>query len=163
MNGFLFSPKITASFLENLKWHIACSIEKAASTSLSQMKLSLMLKTAVVEPEKESPPMETASIVLDHKIDPQLVEEIESLRIIRLSLAEKLLQDFQGTVSELKSRGLIDDEATSEDLVEIRSGLNEKVVRLRERSANKGVVFLDEIELYMNLIDNDEEEAQAAE
>jgi hypothetical protein len=104
--------------------------------------------------------METASVVFEHKFDESMLSEIESLRMIRLSLAEKLLNNLTGTVEEMMVRGLISQGSGHREVMELRGELTGRIRTLRDRLSNKGVIYADEIELYIELLESTESEAE---
>lgn len=98
--------------------------------------------------------MELASPkILNHELDPVMVDQIDTLRTIRLNLAENMLSDLPRTSEELVHRGLVQSAAEAE---EIRSELLRKIEVLRFRIQNPSVIYMDELDLYLDLIESAE-------
>lgn len=95
--------------------------------------------------------MSIASVVFEHKFDKAMLEQIDSLRTIRLNVWETMLQDLTLTADELQSRGL----AEQLDATELRKELMDKIAVLRERLKQPEVVYEDEISLYVDLLDSE--------
>ena len=53
--------------------------------------------------------MEIASVVFEHNFDQAMLDQIDTLRTLRLNLAEQMLQDMESTAVELRERGLAAD------------------------------------------------------
>jgi hypothetical protein len=104
--------------------------------------------------------MEIASVVLKHNFDRAMLDQIDTLRTIRLNLAERMLSDLQKTTADLQERGLAGDRV---DVDELRKELIERVTTLRERIQRPDVVYSDEINLYVDLLDADSEIEEAVE
>ncbi len=102
--------------------------------------------------------MDTAAIILKHDLDQTVIDELESLRLVRLSLAEKLLKNIDGTRNELKKRGLVPRLEADFDSEDLKKELKHRIDVLKFRVAQKNVVFADEIELYANLLDAEDEQ-----
>ena len=98
--------------------------------------------------------MKSTAIVFEHQIDEELLEQIESLRTVRLSLAEKMLSDLPKTMADLKAQGF-DTGGPEINEFELRAELVDKVSMLRTRIQNPEVVYADEISFYVDLVDND--------
>jgi hypothetical protein len=96
--------------------------------------------------------MEIASVVIEHNFDKGMLEQIDSLRTIRLNLAERMLQDMEKTAIELETRGLV---AGAVDKGELQSELMSQISTLRERLLRPVVVYSDEISLYADLVEQD--------
>jgi glycerol-3-phosphate cytidylyltransferase-like family protein len=99
--------------------------------------------------------MKSTAVVFEHHFDPELLEQIESLRTVRLNLAEKMLSDLPKTITDLKAQGLAHGNVPEIDERELRRELEDKVSMLRSRIENPEVVYADEISFYVDLIDND--------
>jgi hypothetical protein len=127
------------------------------------LKLKLVLNVVVgVVVEfflQESGIMKTASVVFEHQFDQETLSEFTSLRMIRLSLAQKQLADLDQTMSQMKSRGLI--ESSKVDHQALKQELTQKIELLKFRNTQASdIVFVDEIEFYLSLI-QDESESQS--
>lgn len=94
--------------------------------------------------------MEIASVVFEHSFDRAMLEQIDTLRTVRLNLAEKMLKDLAHTAAELTGRGLSTQVSTDE----LRQELQGRIDQLRQRLQRPDVVFADEIDLYVDLIDS---------
>lgn len=99
--------------------------------------------------------MKSTAIVVEHQFDQELLSQIESLRTVRLDLAEKMLSDLPKTITDLKARGLEQGNIPQIDEQELVKELQEKIEMLRGRIDNPGVVYADEISFYVDLIDNE--------
>lgn len=98
--------------------------------------------------------METASVVFEHKFDKSMLEQIETLRTVRLDLKEKMLKNVENTAFELAARGIVTDTVSPEEL---RFELQAQINDLRNRLKHPDVVYADEIDLFTDLLDSDEE------
>lgn len=96
--------------------------------------------------------MEIATSVISNNFDPGMLEQIGTLRTIRLNLAEKMLSNVQHTANELESRGIMEDVSVDE----LRMELAEQIATLRSRLERPDVIFADEISLYVDLLENDD-------
>ena len=99
--------------------------------------------------------MKSTSVVFEHQFDEELLEQIEDLRAVRLTLAEKMLSDLPKTITDLKAQGLAHGNVPEIDENELRNELEEKIAMLRSRIENPDVLYADEISFYVDLIDND--------
>ena len=95
--------------------------------------------------------MEIASVVFEHNFDQAMLDQIDTLRTLRLNLAEQMLADMERTSQELKERGL----AADMDADELRTELESRIAQLRERLQRPDVVFADEIDFYVDLLDEE--------
>lgn len=91
--------------------------------------------------------------VVEHELDPLMIDQIDTLRAIRLNLAETMLRDLPRTSEELVHRGLVQ---TVAEVEEIRLELLRKIEVLRSRIMNPTVVYVDEIDLYLHLLESTE-------
>lgn len=98
--------------------------------------------------------METASVVFEHKFDKPMLDQIETLRTVRLNLAEKMLQNVENTAFELSARGIVKDAVAPDEL---RYELQSQIANLRSRLKHPDVVYADEINLFSDLLDSEEE------
>ena len=98
--------------------------------------------------------MELASPkILDQELDPMMIDQIDTLRTIRLNLAETMFNDLPRTSEELIHRGLVHSAAEAE---EIRNELLRKIEVLRSRIENPRVIYVDEVDLYLHLLETTE-------
>ncbi|MBM4251228.1 MAG: hypothetical protein FJ146_04615 [Deltaproteobacteria bacterium] len=93
--------------------------------------------------------METANVVFEHPFDKTTLEQINDLRRLRLSMAETMLQDVSGTGGSLRERGLASDFSNDE----LRQELMMRVCELRSRLSEPNVIYADEIDFYIDLMD----------
>ena len=96
--------------------------------------------------------MEIANVVFEHTFDKSTLEQILSLRSLRLSMAEGMLRDLSRTSTALIERGLIDN--VSQD--ELQQELMTKISNLRLRVNEPNVVYADELDLYVDLLETDD-------
>jgi len=89
--------------------------------------------------------------ILDHELDPLMLDQIDTLRTIRLNLAETMLSDLPRTSEELVYRGLVHSAA---EVDEIRKELLLKIDLLRSRIQNPRVIYADELDLYLHLLES---------
>lgn len=97
-------------------------------------------------------PSAISSLVIEHNFDPAMLEQIDTLRTIRLNLAEKMLSELDVTSKALSERGLLDGDCDHEAL---RQELTERVETLRSRMQQPKVIYADEISLYVDLLEQD--------
>lgn len=97
----------------------------------------------------------STAVIIEHEFDEELLTHIESLRAVRLDLAEKMLSDLPKTITDLKTRGLEHGNVPEIDEKELTKELEDKIAMLRGRIENPGVVYADEISFYVDLVDND--------
>lgn len=98
--------------------------------------------------------MEIASVIIEHGFDKSLLEQIDTLRTIRLGLAENMLQEIDSTVTALTELGLVDDREAL-DRAELRKELQARIEVLRSRMKNRDVIYEDEINFYVDLLEKD--------
>lgn len=99
--------------------------------------------------------MKIPSTVIEHHFDKDLLDQIDTLRVLQLSTAEAMLNDLDKTSFELCERGLtsVHDASRTDD---IRSELTERVALLRARLGNRDVVYSDEIGFMVDLLESDQ-------
>lgn len=100
--------------------------------------------------------MKSTSVIFEHQFDDDLLDQIESLRTVRLDLAVKMLSDLPKTITDLKARGMSLGHVPSIDEDELRTELVEKIDMLKSRIENPDVLYADEISFYVDLIESDE-------
>lgn len=100
--------------------------------------------------------MKSASVVFEHQFDEELLDQIESLRTVRLDLAVKMLSDLPKTITDLKARGMTLGHVPMIDEKELRSELEGKIEMLKSRIHSPEVIYADEISFYVDLIETDE-------
>lgn len=99
--------------------------------------------------------MEFASpTIINQELDPLMIDQIETLRTIRLNLAETMLKDLPKTFDQLIQRGLME---TVAEIDELRRELTKKVELLRTRLLHPTVVYEDELNLYLDLVESAED------
>jgi len=94
----------------------------------------------------------SANVVFEHGFEAATVEEIETIRSVRLVYAEKMLMNVEATVKQLNKRGAKDDQGQSFSVETVRAELSERVKMLRSRLEQSNVIFADEIELYVDIL-----------
>ena len=99
--------------------------------------------------------MEIASVVFEHGFDQGMLEQIDTLRTIRLNLTENMLRNLDATAAELKMRGIF-DVTTAAEQDELKRELQDRIATLRERIARPDVIHADEIGLYIDLLNGDD-------
>jgi hypothetical protein len=102
--------------------------------------------------------MDAASPVFEHDFDAAMLEQIDTLRTIRLHIAETMLKDLGATAAELAERGLANAAADAKRKDELRQEIMARIVTLRERLRKPDVVYVDEMALYLDLVASDEGE-----
>jgi hypothetical protein len=97
--------------------------------------------------------MEIASTIIAKNFDPAMLEQIDTLRTIRLTMAENMLRDLSKTADELVARGLMEQR----DDGALKKELQDKITVLKERMSRPDVVYADEISMYVEMLENDVE------
>lgn len=97
---------------------------------------------------------QSTNLIVEHEFHPETVEQLSSLRDIRLGLAKKQLANVDGTLNELISRGLIECKDVEAMRVELKNELLDRIKNLEQRSENlsSNDVYFDELSLYVDLI-----------
>ena len=95
--------------------------------------------------------MEIATVVIQNGFDKTLLEQIDTLRTIRLGMAENMLQEIESTASALESLGFVGN-STAIDRAELRKELQDRIAVLRARIKNRDVIYEDEISFYVDLL-----------
>jgi len=72
---------------------------------------------------------------------------------MRLEIAKKQLADAENTISELLARGLIAEGEQSDYRASLQGTLTQKIQELESRNRQDHVVFADEIEFMVSLMD----------
>ncbi len=90
--------------------------------------------------------------ILNHNLDDLTLEDLWQLRQIRIATAERQLEQFDRTISDLKTRNLISDlEIVEHDL--IKNELLVKIEMLTERmKLSPDMVFEDEVSFYADIL-----------
>lgn len=97
--------------------------------------------------------MDFSPEVFEHSLDKNILEQIDTLRTIRINIAESMLHNLPTTSKELYDRGLLVEETNT---VELRRELEQRILLLRSRLTQPHVVYVDEIKLYMDLVEGEE-------
>lgn len=100
--------------------------------------------------------MKSTSVVFEHQFDEELLDQIESMRSVRLNLAVKMLSDLPKTINDLKTRGVTLGHEPTIDEDELRMELEDKIEMLRSRIDTPDVIYADEISFYVDLIEADD-------
>ena len=96
--------------------------------------------------------MEIASAVFQHNFDKSMLEQIDTLRTVRLQMAEKMLREIDKVSHELTVRGLVGPQGV--DKAELRSELMSRIKSMQERLKRPDIVYSDEIGLYVDLTED---------
>ena len=99
--------------------------------------------------------METAAVIFNQDFDSDTLAELSSLRFVRLGLAERQLANLDQTVTELVRRGLVPAGNIETCKSELRDELTGKVALLKSRTSENKMVYADEIEFYLKLIQDE--------
>lgn len=94
--------------------------------------------------------MDFSTEVFPHSLDEAIVAQIDTLRTIRINIAESMLQNLPDTSKELYSRGILKEDA---DTQELRHELERRISLLKARLQDPHVIYVDEIKLYMDLVE----------
>jgi hypothetical protein len=94
--------------------------------------------------------MDFSPEVFPHSLDEAIVAQIDTLRTIRINIAESMLQNLPDTSKELYARGILQEDADSHEL---RLELERRISLLKSRLQDPHVIYVDEIKLYMNLVE----------
>jgi hypothetical protein len=94
--------------------------------------------------------MDFSTEVFPHSLDEAIVAQIDTLRTIRINIAESMLQNLPDTSKELHSRGILKEDA---DTLELKQELERRISLLRSRLQDPHVIYVDEIKLYMDLVE----------
>jgi len=98
--------------------------------------------------------MDFSPEVFPHSLDEAIVAQIDTLRTIRINIAESMLQNLPDTSKELYARGILLEGA---DTQELRLELERRISLLKSRLQDPHVIYVDEIKLYMNLVEAQDE------
>ncbi len=93
--------------------------------------------------------------IINHELDPLMIDQIDTLRTIRLNLAETMLKDLPRTFDELIQRGLLE---TVAEIEELRVELTQKIDLLRDRLQNPTIIYDDELSLYLDLVESTQDD-----
>ena len=98
--------------------------------------------------------MEIASAIFKHSFDKAMLDQIDTLRTVRLQMAEKMLREIDKVSEELKTRGLVGPGGV--DKAELRAELTSRIKTMQERLKRPEVVYSDEISMYVDLLEDAE-------
>lgn len=101
--------------------------------------------------------MDFSPEVFEHSLDEAILEQIDTLRTIRINIAESMLLNLPVTSKELYNRGILEEDA---DAMDLKRELEERIVLLKSRLAEPHIIYVDEIKLYMNLVESQEIEEE---
>lgn len=96
--------------------------------------------------------MNDQSIIIDHRFDDQMLNQIRMLREIRIGLLKSQLMNLQATYQELTSRQLIDSSKSAMRLEDLRIELEQQLAKLADRYCDDDQVYFDELELYIDVL-----------
>ena len=97
------------------------------------------------------------NVVFEHGFDAATLEDIVTLRRVRLNFTEKLLSSLDWTVEKLGAKGHRDENGRPFEQQAIAAELKERIATLRQRLENSDAIYADEIELYADLIQSQKE------
>lgn len=97
------------------------------------------------------------TVVFEHGFDAATVEDIVTLRRVRLNFSEKLLSSLDWTAQKLGAKGHRDENGRPFEQEAIAAELRERIATLRQRIENSDAIYADEIELYAELLDSQDE------
>ena len=97
--------------------------------------------------------MEKTSIVIESDFEAATVEELNTLRQVRLGLAEAQFKNPEKVVDEMIRRGLISSMDRASNIKQLKDEIEKKLAVLRKRVEGEANVFyFDEIGLYSDLL-----------
>jgi hypothetical protein len=85
------------------------------------------------------------ALVLEEKIDPAVLEQLQTLREIRLGLALKNLENSSEIATKLSLNAPF-------ELAQLEKELESKVSTLRQRLGESTKIYADEVEFYLGLM-----------
>ena len=93
-----------------------------------------------------------ASVVFDVNLDDELLENIGSLRALRLEAFNKQLSEIDSTLDFLELQGALtkDERITYRHAVQFE--ISEKIKLVESRVKDNKTVYSDELELYLELL-----------
>jgi len=89
---------------------------------------------------------------LSEHLSPDLIEELDTLREMRLGLAKKQFSEAEATIDQLIGRGLIDAHERTELLDELKTELTLKIANLSSRGQDANKVSFDDIDFYLDML-----------
>lgn len=130
---------------ESAFWHITCSnfLQAAPVGADWFIPHGLLLEDLAA--------MEISSLVIEHDFDDDIIEQIDTLRTIRLGLAEKMLSQINATADALSASGIASPNMQIDQL-ELKRELQIKISTLKERLKRRDVIFEDELNFYADLL-----------
>ena len=93
-----------------------------------------------------------ASVVFDVNLDDELIENIASLRALRLEALNRQLTDIDSTLDFLELQGSISHEERLTYRDAVQHEIAEKIKLVEARIRDDDTVYSDEIELYLELL-----------
>jgi hypothetical protein len=93
-----------------------------------------------------------ASVVFDVSLDEELLENIGSLRALRLEALNKQLTDIDSTLDFLELQGAITQSERVTYRHAVQFEISEKIKMVESRVRDNETVYSDELELYLELL-----------
>ena len=93
-----------------------------------------------------------ASVVFDVNLDNEVLENINSLRTLRLEALNRQLEDIESTLDFLELQGAISKSDRLKYKEAVAYDISEKIKTVRSRIEKNDTVFSDELELYLELL-----------
>jgi hypothetical protein len=97
--------------------------------------------------------MESTSLVIEHKLDQIMLDQIQTLRTLSLEVSERMLKNLDETKNQLLDRGLITGEERFVTPGQLRHELQERINLLRSRLSAPKTIYSDELALYSEYLD----------
>ena len=92
------------------------------------------------------------SVVFDVDLDNELLENIGSLRALRLEALNKQLSDIDSTLDFLELQGAITGPERMNYRHAVQFEISEKIKMVEERVKDNHTIYSDELELYLELL-----------
>lgn len=93
-----------------------------------------------------------ASVVFDVNLDDELLENIGSLRALRLEALNKQLSDIDSTLDFLEKQGALSSKERMTYRHAVQFEISEKIKAVEARVSDSETVYSDELELYLELL-----------
>ena len=93
-----------------------------------------------------------ASVVFDVNLDNELLENIGSLRALRLEALNKQLTEIDSTLDFLELQGALSKEERVTYRYAVQYEIAEKIKMVESRVRDNETVYSDELELYLELL-----------
>lgn len=93
-----------------------------------------------------------ASVVFDVNLDDELLENIGSLRALRLEALNKQLSEIDSTLDFLELQGALTKDERITYRYAVQFEISEKIKLVESRVKDNKTVYSDELELYLELL-----------